>query len=90
MIFNGSDRIRDNDGDYIVLTDNGCEGFSVHHQAKTLQDALRVITRGGFGSPQTLVKLVRVEIEDEQGNPVPAQNLTSHASGRCNKHNKSV
>ena len=63
MIFNGSSKIKDNGGDYLVLVDYGCEGFSVCHQAATHEEALRWMTNN-YGSPQTLVKLVRVETRD--------------------------
>ena len=64
MIFNGSDKIKDDGGDYLVLTDYGCEGFSVTHQTETHEDALRWMTECNYGSPQTLVKLVRVDTRD--------------------------
>jgi len=64
MILNGSDKIKDGRGDYIVLTDYGCEGFAVTHQAATHEDALRWMIECNYGSPQTLVKLVRVDTRD--------------------------
>lgn len=64
MIFNGSEKIKDDGGDYLVLTDYGCEGLSVTHQAATHEDALRWMTECNYGSPQTLVKLVRVDTRD--------------------------
>jgi hypothetical protein len=64
MIFNGSSKIKDDGGDYLVIVDYGCEGFSVSHQAQTHEDALRWMTASNYGSPQTLVKLVRVETRD--------------------------
>ena len=64
MIFNGSSKIKDYGGDYLVMVDYGCEGFSMAHQAQTHEDALRWMAANNYGSPQTLVKLVRVETRD--------------------------
>lgn len=64
MIFNGSSKIKDDGGDYIILTDYGCEGISVSHQAATHEEALRWMMENSYGSPMTLVKLVRVETLD--------------------------
>ena len=65
MIFNGSAKINDDGGDYLVLTDYGCEGFAVEHQSATIEEALRLMTQGNCGDPQTLVRLVRVELGEE-------------------------
>ena len=65
MIFNGSDKIKDNGSDYLVLTDYGSEGLAVTYQATTHEDALRWMTECNYGSPQTLVKLVRVSTRDD-------------------------
>jgi hypothetical protein len=64
MIFNGSDKIKENGGDYLVLTDYGCEGFAVTHQAATLEEALLGMIECDYGR-QTLVKLVRVETREQ-------------------------
>ena len=62
MIFNGSSRIKDNGGDYLVLVDYGSEGLSVSHQFHTHTDALGWMAKNNTGYPNTLVKLVRVDI----------------------------
>lgn len=63
MIFNGSDKIKEDGGDYLLLTDYGCEGFGVTLQAATLEEALLGMIECSYG-PQTLVKLVRVETRE--------------------------
>lgn len=63
MIFNASDKIKEEGGDYLVLTDDGCEGFSLKLQAESLEEALLGMLECSYG-PQTLVKLVRVETRE--------------------------
>jgi len=65
MIFNGSDKIKDGGGDYLVLTDYGSDGFVVTYQAEMLEKALKWMMGSNFGSPQTLVKLVRVDMRED-------------------------
>lgn len=57
-------KIKDDGRDYLVLVDYGGEGFGVHHQTETRKEALRWMMENNYGSPQTLVKLVRVETLD--------------------------
>lgn len=66
MIFNGSPNIKEDGGDYLLLTDYdyGCEGFAVTHQAATLEEALLGMIECDYGR-QTLVKLVRVETQEQ-------------------------
>jgi uncharacterized membrane protein len=64
MIFNGSSKIKDDGGDYLVLTDYDMEGFSVSHQDTTIESALKWIASCGYTSPMTLVKLVRIEMKE--------------------------
>ena len=71
MIFNGSSKIKNDGGDYLVLTDYGCEGFAVTHQAATHEDALQWMIECSYGSPHTLVKLVRVESRDSDTANIP-------------------
>ena len=61
MVFNGSEKIDDDGGDFLLLTDYGQEGFAVSHQNKTLEGALAAMAEGVCGVPMTLVKLVRVD-----------------------------
>lgn len=97
MIFNGSDKIKDDEGDYLVLADYGCEGFSVAHQAGTHEDALRWMMRCDYGCPQTLVKLVRVDTLDvdllgataeQQGSEHPADGQTEGRHNATEHGNK--
>ena len=64
MIFNGSAKIIDDGHDYLVLADYGRDGFSVVHQSDTHNDALQWMMECNCGSPQTLVKLVRLETSE--------------------------
>lgn len=64
MVFNGSDKIKEDGGDYLVLVDYLCEGFAVTYQAVTHEEALLWMIQNNHGSPQTLVKLVRIETRD--------------------------
>ena len=65
MIFNGSSKIKDDGGDYIVLIDNGCEGLSVAVQKHTHEAAIKWIMSGSYGSVHTIVKLVRLDIQEQ-------------------------
>lgn len=85
MIFNGSSKIKDDGGDYLVLVDYGCEGFSVSHQAATHEDALRWMTENSYGSPQTLVKLVRVETRDSDTANAHLSGGTPSAPSDCSQ-----
>ena len=67
MVFNGSDKIKNDGGDYLVLIDGGSDGFYVAHQAETHEDALRLMTENEYKLPQTLVKLVRVDTLEMDG-----------------------
>ncbi len=67
MVFNGSYKIKDNGKDYVVLADYESEGLSVCHQATTLEEVLHWMMANNYGSPQTLVRLVRVEMREECG-----------------------
>ncbi len=85
MIFNGSFKIKDDGGDYLVMVDYGCEGFNVSHQARTHGDALRWMFANNYGSPLTLVKLVRVEtMESDAANPA----LTASGAGELHDEGK--
>jgi len=59
MIFNGSDAIDNDRGDFLVLEDHGPEGLRVTHQTETLEDALQQMANT-HGGPQTLVRLVHL------------------------------
>lgn len=61
MTFNGIDKIKDDAGDYIVLTDYGQDGISVSHQAESLVEAAEWMIGSGACAPQSIVKLVRVQ-----------------------------
>lgn len=60
--FNHIEKIDENGGDYIVLVDYFCEGISVKSQHKTITGALAAM--GETGSPESIVKLVRVELNE--------------------------
>jgi hypothetical protein len=64
MIINGTHRITDDGGDYIVLTDY-CEGFG-SKQFKSAEEAVGYIAANNNGSPHTLVKLVRIELNETE------------------------
>ena len=64
MVINGINKIKDNDGDYLVLIDYFCEGLSVVQQCATLDDALTQIASGGFSGPMCLVRLVRLDASE--------------------------
>ena len=64
MIFNGSEKILNNGKDYLVLVDYGMEGISVGSQHETLAKALLWMHEAAYWSPMTIVKLVRVNIEE--------------------------
>lgn len=64
MLINGILSLRDGEGDYILLEDNGgYEGLAVRDQYKTLEDAMAALASGGAQSV-ALVKLVRVNLEE--------------------------
>ena len=56
MKINQSTKIDDKKGDWIILTDYGSEGFVVHGQYKTPEEAIKNLD-SSCGSPQTIVKL---------------------------------
>lgn len=62
MIINGSDKIDEAKGDYVVLVDYRSEGLSIVHQTSSLNDALRHMTTNSDGHPMTLLKLVQVDL----------------------------
>ncbi len=64
MVINQTTVISNDGGDYLLLTDHGCEGLTVAHQGESMEDAITAMGTTGFGSPQVLVKLVYVEICD--------------------------
>lgn len=64
MKLNGISKLKDDAGDYIVLTDNGMEGLSVSHQAKTAAEAVSWVLSSGYGSPHAVVKLVNIDATD--------------------------
>ncbi len=57
MKINQIEKIDDKKGDWIILSDNGCEGLSVVGQYKTPEEAIQNLGRYG-GSSQTIVKLI--------------------------------
>jgi len=59
---NGISKIKNDMGDYIVLTDNGMDGISVSYQAKTTSDALHWVLSSGYCGVHSIVKLVNVEV----------------------------
>lgn len=65
MIYNGSRKIKDDGGDYIVFTDYGSEGFCVSAQLKTLPDAIAWMINNPSDNPRTIVKLVVVELTEK-------------------------
>ena len=64
MKLNGISKIKEEAGEYIVLTDYGMEGISVSHQAKTAAEAVTWALSSGYGSPHTVVKLVSIDATD--------------------------
>jgi len=68
MILNGSKKIQDDGGDYLVLVDYLTDGFAVSRQARTLEEALQVIAQDCSGESRTLVRLVRFEVEEVEPN----------------------
>ena len=60
MTLNGITKIKDDAGDYIVLTDYGCDGISVSHQAATAKEAVQWMMTCGYTGNQAIVKLVRI------------------------------
>jgi hypothetical protein len=61
MTFNGIERIKEEAGDYIVLTDYYEDGIAVSHQSQTLEGAVAWMTACAYGNPQSIVKLVRIQ-----------------------------
>ena len=60
LTFNGTRKIEDAAGDYIVLTDYGTEGLAVSHQAATLREAVEFQAASSRG-PSAIVRLVRLK-----------------------------
>jgi hypothetical protein len=63
MILNGIDKIRPEDGKYLVLVDNGSEGLSVHGHFNSPHAACDAMTRSPYAS-WALVRIVDLTIED--------------------------
>ena len=59
----GTDKINESDGDYLLLIDNGVEGFCIFAQCDTVGEAIQL--SGAAYSKPTLVKLVKVEISEK-------------------------
>lgn len=64
MIFDQTSRILPEDGDYVILNDNGSEGLSIDSQHFSLEDALSSLNTL---SPQVIVKLVHFDIVENTG-----------------------
>lgn len=65
VVFNGSRKIDDaNRKDYIVLTDYGSEGLAVSYQSESLRDAIDWISTTDYSGSHSLVKLVRLKINE--------------------------
>ncbi len=60
MTLNGITKIKDDAGDYIVLTDYGTEGISVSYQAATSKDAVKWMMTCGYTGNMSIVKLVKI------------------------------
>ena len=58
---NGIRKIRDDAGDYIVLSDYGQEGICVSHQCESVLEAIQHLALNDIGNPQSIVKLVRLK-----------------------------
>ena len=71
MIINGIPRIKDDGGDYLILTDYGGEGLAVTSQWGSLEEAISSIAFNESGSWQSLVKLVRIDTKEVVDNATP-------------------
>lgn len=60
MKLNAIPKIKNDEGDYIVLTDYGQDGISVSHQANSAQDAFSWLMANNYGHPQAIVKIVNI------------------------------
>ena len=65
MKINQSTRIDNKKGDWVVLNDFGSEGFTVHDQYKTPEEAIKGMS-SSTGCPQTIVKLIEFTFTVEE------------------------
>ena len=63
MVVNKIDKIKEKDGDYLVIQDLGSEGLNISSQHKTVGGAVRGLSET-YNSSCMIVKLVRMSIEE--------------------------
>jgi hypothetical protein len=66
MTLNGSDRIDDTAGDYLVLYLDNRDHFGIDYQTDNLEDAIAHLA-ASENSELVVVKLVRVEVREVGG-----------------------
>lgn len=64
MYINQISKISPAEGEYIILSDYYSEGLSVTSQHETLEEAINNLGRDG--NPQTIVKLVNIDIKERE------------------------
>lgn len=64
MKLNGMQKINNDGGDYLVLTDYGQEGIAVSHQCETAEEAAKWMMSSDYGSPHAVVKVVHALIDE--------------------------
>lgn len=63
MVINKIDKIKEKDGDYIVIQDLGSEGLNISSQHKTLEEAIKGLSET-YNSQYAIVKLVKLSVEE--------------------------
>ena len=66
IVFNGSEAVKDNGGDYMIIMESGYQGFSVLSQHADLPSALTQICTDKASRSGTLVRLIRLEVAESE------------------------